>query len=62
MGIAEKDEEEDRIEVGKVFEKLVEEVAVGFEVLGRIRKKCDKARPTRVRVRDLTDNGRLGKN
>lgn len=59
MGIAEVDEETDKIEVGKVLGKLVEEVAVTFEVLGRIGKKGDKARPIRVKLRDMMDKGRI---
>jgi hypothetical protein len=59
MGLPEVSDDNDSVEVRKMFDALVEEVAVGFQVLGRIGKKGEKPRPVRVKMIDLEDKRRI---
>ena len=47
MGVPETDEDQDKDEVGSVINGLIEEVRIGWEVMGRIGKRGHKVRPIR---------------
>jgi hypothetical protein len=59
MGIPEGDDDNDKVEIRKVLGTLVKELCVEGEVMGRVGKKGDRARPIRVKLSGLGDKRRI---
>jgi len=59
MGVPEVDESNDKQVIDSVIRELVEEMGIVCEVVGRIGKKCDKTRPIRVKLTELSDKRRI---
>ena len=59
MGVPETDEDHDKEEVGNVINGLIEEVRIGWEMMGRIGKRGDKGRPIKVKFTEINDKRRV---